>query len=153
MSLNQRPAQPCSNKNNSSLSKVSDRLHLSQNRLCHVTCSGFPIIPPLCCGHSFVRCQRSTQTERECQEIFKWIWLLGESVSQGPQAGINSSLSAKELSLSWKVKFVTRKENFTIVCLNNLGSTTFSQVCFPQKANVSIILFSEITIYYPCRRP
>lgn len=62
-------------------------------------------------------------------------------------------LSAKELSLPWKVKFVTRKENFTIVCLNNLGSRIFSQVLFPNKAKVSIILFSEITIYYPCRQP
>lgn len=62
-------------------------------------------------------------------------------------------ISAKELSLSWKVKFVTRKENFTIPCLNKLGSRIFSSMLFPQQANVSIILFSEITIYYPCRRP
>lgn len=153
MSLNQRPTQPCSNKNSSSLSKVSDRPHLSQNRLCHVTWPCFPIILLLRYSHSFVCCQSNMQSEQECQEIFKWIWLLGESVSQGPQAGINSSPSAKELSLPWKVKFVTRKENFTIVCLNNLGSRIFSQVFFPHKANVSIILFSEITIYYPCRRP
>lgn len=93
MSLNSRPAQPCSNKNSSSLSKVSDRPHLSQNKLCYVTCPCIPVIPFLCCSHSFVCCQRSMQSEWECQEIFKWIWLLGESVSQGPQAGINSSLS------------------------------------------------------------
>lgn len=153
MSLNQRPTRPRRNKNSSSLSKISDRLHLSQNRLCHVAWSCFPIILLLCCGRSFVCCQRGMQSEQRRQEIFKWIQLLGESVSQGPQTGINSSLSAKELSLPWKVKFVTRKENFTMVCSNNLGSRILSQVLSPHKANVSIISFSEITIYYPCRRP
>lgn len=83
------------------------------------------------------------------REFLKWIWLLGASKKEC----ISAHLSAKELSLSWKVKFVTRKENFTIACLNKLGSRIFSPMLFPQQANVSIILFSEITIYYPCRRP
>lgn len=105
------------------------------------SCLGTSVLGAACWGHHW--------GQRIFREFLKWIWLLGASKKEC----ISAHLSAKELSLSWKVKFVTRKENFTIACLNKLGSRIFSPMLFPQQANVSIILFSEITIYYPCRRP
>ena len=104
-------------------------------------CLGTAVLGAACWGHHW--------GQKIFREFLKWIWLLGASKKEC----ISAHLSAKELSLSWKVKFVTRKENFTIACLNKLGSRIFSPMLFPQQANVSIILFSEITIYYPCRRP
>lgn len=147
MSLNQRPTQPCINKTSSSPPKVSDRLHLSQNRPCHATWSCFPhrpfgvLQPPLC-----------VLPKQHAKEISQGMKPRRICKSRTPSRHQFLSL-CQELSLPWKVKFVTRKENFTIVCLNNLGSRIFSQVLFPHKANVSIILLSKITIYYPCRRP
>lgn len=91
----------------------------------------------------------ATDAQKHPGCIPKHTWLLGASKMEC----FSVHIYAKELSLSGKVKFVTRKANSTIACLNKLGSRIFSPMLFLQQANVSIILFSEITIYYPCRRP